>query len=130
MKPAITDIPGIGPVAADALAEYRITTVHRLSRSSVEKVTAVPGFSEARAAKVIAAAAELLGTSAKPATAQPAAGQQDTAESPDVRDKKGKKDKDRKKGKGKGKDKKKDKGKGKDKDKKKGKGKEKKKGKT
>lgn len=129
MKPAITDIPGIGPVAADALAEYRITTVHRLSQSSVEKVTAVPGFSEARAAKVIAAAAELLGTSAKPATAQPAAGQQDTAESPDVRDKKGKKDKDRKKGKGKGKGKGKDKKKDKGKDKKKGKGKEKKKGK-
>jgi hypothetical protein len=127
MKPAITDIPGVGPVAADALAEHRITTVLRLSRSSIEQVAAVPGFSEARAAKVIAAAAELLGTAAGAPSTEDSKSQQGAGDSPDIKGskgEKGKKDKNGKKGKGK------NKGKGKDKDSKKGKGKGKGKGKN
>jgi len=60
MKPTITDITGIGPAAAATLAEHRLGSLKALARASVEKVSAVPGFSAARAQKVIAAAAELL----------------------------------------------------------------------
>jgi hypothetical protein len=108
MSSAITDITGIGPAAAAALAEKGIKSLRSLARASVERVSTVPGFSPARAQKVIAAAAELLGTSsaANVASEAPAA---DTGE----------KKKDKKKGKKKGgkekkkKDKKKKKGKGK-----------------
>ena len=112
MNPTIIDIPGIGPAAAEALAEHRIKTVAGLARASVEKVSAVPGFSEARAAKVIAAANQLLPTPDK----TPAVKDTATGKDKDKKDKKGKKGK----GKGKGKGKKKDK---KNKGKKKGKGK-------
>jgi hypothetical protein len=108
MKPAITDITGIGPAAAAALGEQGFSSLRALARASVEQVSAVPGFSTARAQKVIAAAAELLGaaTAGTAAAGNPETGGKD------------KKKKDKKKG-GKGKDKKK-------KDKKKGKGKNKK----
>ena len=135
MKPVITNIPGIGTVAADALAEHRITTLAQLARASVEQVAAVPGFSEARAARVIATAGELLGASAETAAREEEIPQEQPANRQDSGGKKAKKDKG--KGKGKGKDKKKGKGKGKDKGKSKdkrkgkgkGKGKDKKKGK-
>ena len=114
MKPAIIDIPGIGPAAAAALAEHSINTLTDLAKASVETVSAVPGFSEARAIKVIAAANALLpATDEAPVVTEQPAG-------------KARKDSKTKKGKGKGKGKKKDK---KDKDKKKGKGKRKKKNK-
>ena len=106
MKPVITDITGIGPAAAEALAEHRIKTVARLATASVEKITAIPGFSAARAEWVIAAAGELLAESGTtPATT-------DTGKESSNKDKKDKKDKKKKK-KNKGKDKKKGKGKGK-----------------
>ena len=118
MKPAIIDITGIGPAAAEALAEHRIRTVASLANASVENISAIPGFSEARAERVIAAAAELLAVSA---TDQPA----EAAEADDQvkASGKGKKDKkDKRKGKGKkgnkGKNKKDKKGKGKKKGKK------------
>ena len=114
MKPAINDIPGIGPAAVATLAEHRIKSLTSLARASVEKVSAIPGFSEARATKVIAAAAELL---AAPEITQTTKG----------KDKKDKKDKKDNKSKGKGKEK--GKGKSKDKKDKKGKGKGKGKGK-
>jgi predicted flap endonuclease-1-like 5' DNA nuclease len=66
MKPAITDIPGIGPAAATALKEHKITSVASLASASVETISAVPGFSEARAMRVITAAAELLAASVIP----------------------------------------------------------------
>jgi len=119
MKPVITDINGIGPAAAEALAEHRIRTVASLAKASVEKVNAVPGFSEARAVRVIAAAAELLAESGS-ATSQPAMTKTaDTGKAArsGVKGKKGKKDKKGKKGK-KGKKDKKGKGKGKKKGKK------------
>jgi len=108
MKPAITDIPGIGPAAAVALGEHGLKSLADLANSSVEKINTVPGFSEARAVKVLAAATELLAASGTvPADKVKKTGK-------DKKDKKKKKNK----GKGKGKDKKKDK-------KKKGKGKKK-----
>ena len=114
MKPAINDIAGIGPAAVEALAEHGIRTLANLSKASVEKITAVPGFSEARATQAIADATELLGAAG---TTQPA--KEKKSGKKDKKDKKGKGKKDKKK---KGKDKK---GKGKNK----GKGKGKKKGK-
>ena len=68
MKPTIIDIAGIGPAAVAALAEHRIKSLASLARASIETVAAIPGFSEARAARVIAAAAELLVASGTPAT--------------------------------------------------------------
>ena len=133
MKPVITNIPGIGTVAADALAEHRITTLAQLARASVKQVAAVPGFSEARAARVIAAAGELLGASAETAAREEETPQEHPAKRQDSGGKKSKKGKGKGKGKGNGNDKKKgkgkDKGKSKDKRKGKGKGKDKKKGK-
>jgi len=120
MKPAIIDIPGIGPAAAEALAEHRIRGLAGLARASVEKISSIPGFSEARAARVIAAAVELTAASGT----TPAATDEGTSAKREKAAGKGK----GKKGKGKkGKKKKKNKGKGKDKkkDKKKGKGKKK-----
>ena len=114
MKPAINNIAGIGPVAVEALAEHGIRTLANLSKASVQKITAVPGFSEARATRAIAGATELLGAAG---ITQPA-----------KEKKSGKKDK-KGKGKNKGKGKKDKKKKGKDKKGKKGKGKNKGKGK-
>ena len=102
MKPAIIDIPGIGPAAVAALAEYRIKSLASLARASVEKISAIPGFSEARATQVIAAAAELLAASG---TSQPAKDKGEKSGKKDKAGGKGKKDK-KKKGKGKKKDKK------------------------
>ena len=45
MKPAIIDIKGIGPAAVETLAEHRIKSVNALARASIEKITAIPGFS-------------------------------------------------------------------------------------
>jgi len=107
MKPAIIDINGIGPAAVETLAEYRINSVNALARASIEKIAAIPGFSEARAATVIAEAADLLAASG---TTQPA---DDSDKQRDKKDKKGKKGKKDKKKKGKGKNKGKGKKKGK-----------------
>ena len=63
MKLAIIDIKGIGPAAVATLAEYRINSVNALAGASVEKIAAIPGFSETRAAMVIAEAADLLAAS-------------------------------------------------------------------
>ena len=119
MKPVINDIAGIGPAAVEALAEHGIRTLANLSKASVQKISAVPGFSEARATRAIADATELLGASGKALPAK-AGGKAD---------KKDKKKKGKGKGKNKGKNKGKGKGKGKGKNKGKGKGKGKKKNK-
>jgi NAD-dependent DNA ligase len=103
MKPAIIDITGIGPAAAATLGEHGFSTLKALAKASVEQVSTVPGFSAARAQKVIAAAAELLAST----TAETAAA--DTPEKDDKDKKKKKKDKkkkDKKRKKGKGKNKK------------------------
>lgn len=106
MKPAIIDINGIGPAAVETLAEYRINSVNALARASVEKIAAIPGFSEARAARVIAEAADLLAASGMTLSAD------DSDKKRSKKDKKGKKGKKgKKKGKGKNKGKGKKKGK-------------------
>ena len=131
MKTAITDIAGIGPATAATLNEHRIRSLSSLANASVERIAAIPGFSESRASRVIAAAGELLaGSGTKRPTKKKALnpGKREEPESGDVV--KGKA-KGKGKGKGKGKDKKKNKKKRKDKKKnkgkKKGKGKKKKK---
>ncbi|MEN8106624.1 MAG: helix-hairpin-helix domain-containing protein [Pseudomonadota bacterium] len=115
MKPAIIDIPGIGPAAAETLAEHRIRSLAGLARASVEKITAIPGFSEARATQVIAAAAELLAASGTTPAAKDAGEESGKKTKSGGKGKKDKKKKDKGKGKNKGK------GKGKNKGKKKGK---------
>lgn len=106
MKPAIIDIVGIGPAAAATLAEHGFRTLASVARSTVGKLAEVPGFSEARAAKVIAAASELLPAKTAPASTS-TKGKKDKGPK---KDKKGKKGKDKKKDK-KGKKNKKGKGK-------------------
>ena len=109
MKPVITDITGIGPAAAEALAEHRIKTVANLAKASVETITAIPGFSAARAEQVIAAAGELLaesGTTTAAMDTEKKSSNKDKAGGKDKKDKKDKKKKNKGKGKGKKKDKK------------------------
>ena len=116
MKPAIIDIKGIGPAAAETLAEYGINSVDELAEASIETIVAIRGFSETRAATVIAEAAELLSASGITQIADDSDklhGKQDI--------KKDKKKDKKKKGKGKKSKGKKDKGKNKGKGKKKGK---------
>lgn len=107
MEAEIIDISGIGPAAAATLDEYGIKSLADLANASVEKITTVPGFSEARAVRVLAAATELLaasGITRSSIETEQKSGNKDKAAG------KGKKDK---KNKGKKKDKKKDKKKGK-----------------
>ena len=109
MKPAIIDIPGVGPATAETLREHRISSLARLAGATVEKISAIPGFSEARAEQVITAAADLLaavGISPSSKTKGGKSGKKVKAGGKDKKDKKDKK-KDKGKGKGKGKDKKK-----------------------
>jgi len=108
MKLAIIDIKGIGPAAAATLAEYRINSVNGLAGASVEKIAAIPGFSETRAAMVIAEAADLLAASGITKAADDSDKQHGKEEKKKKKDKK--KDK-KKKGKGKNKGKGKKKGK-------------------
>ncbi len=123
MERVIHDVPGIGPAAAKLLAEHSINTAADLATASIELVVAVPGFSQIRATRVIAAAAELLATAGKAAPLKDTDSQSGTADksagkkSKGKKSKKAKKDKKGKKSKGKGKGK----GKGKKKSGKKGK---------
>ncbi len=82
MKPQLTDVRGIGPSTAQALEAQGIRTVAALAKASTAKVTAAPGFGEARAADVIAAAAELLAApAASPATSPAATRRTSTSQS-------------------------------------------------
>ncbi len=119
----IHDVTGIGPAAAKLLAEHNINTPAELAAVSVEHLVAIPGFSEIRATRVIAAAAELLAGPVKESPNQPAAGSESGAQDKQGKKAKGKKkDRKGKKAKGGKKGKKaKGKGKGKKKNKKKGK---------
>ena len=122
----ITDVPGIGASAAEALASHGITTVVELANSPVGRIAGVRGFGPTRAAAVKQAATAILlesGSKAKTdrkTTAKPGG---EKAEPIDKDKGKGKKKK--KKKKDKKKDKKGKKGKGKKKKKKKGKKKKK-----
>ena len=113
MRPTMTDVMGIGIKTAEILAEHRVKTPAALAKASIEKISSIPGFSEARAATMIEAAKTLLAGDAAASTGEekPVSAPADAGS------------KDKKKGK------KKDKKKGKKKDKKKNKKKNKKKGK-
>jgi len=100
MKPVITDITGIGPAAATALSEHGFSSLKALASADVVQVSAVPGFSAARAQKTIAAAAALLASTTTEAVASDNPGK--PGKDKKKKDK-GKKDKKRKKGKGKNK---------------------------
>ncbi|MGD2138424.1 MAG: helix-hairpin-helix domain-containing protein [Gammaproteobacteria bacterium] len=95
MKPAIIDIRGIGPAAVEVLQEHGINSVKTLAKMSPADLSAVPGFSETRAAGVIAAAAELL----PPKTGNSKPGKKGKASKGGKKDKKNKKDKKGKRGK-------------------------------
>jgi len=103
VKPTIIDIPGIGPAAQDTLAEHGIRTLRKLAGTSVTKLATVPGFSEARATKVIDAAADLLSSTvpAVAGTAPDDTGKKDKRGGKGKKDKKKKGKKDKKGGKGK-----------------------------
>jgi transcription termination factor NusA len=60
MSTPLTNVKGIGPATANALADAGITTAEKLAATSVEKLTAVPGFGELRAKVVIAQAQALV----------------------------------------------------------------------
>ena len=104
MNPVIIDIPGIGPAAAATLAEHHIRNLAGLAGASVEKVSAVPGFSESRATQAIVDAAGLLAVSeiTQPAKDEESGGKVKAA-GKGKKGKKGKKSKSKGKGKKKGK---------------------------
>ena len=103
MKPAIIDIRGIGPAAVAALKEHGIGSIEKLAGMSTSDLATVPGFSAARAASVIAAAAALLpsgkmkkGTAEKTkAGAGGKRGKKDKKGKQDKKDKKGRKNRKR-----------------------------------
>jgi len=103
VKPAIFDIPGIGPAAVETLAEHGIRSLADLANSSVDKITPVPGFSEARAVRVLAAAIELLAASEMTEPAKGKGKKSGKKDKAGGKNKKDKKNKDKRKGKGKGK---------------------------
>lgn len=114
MKPAIIDIPGIGPATEAGLADHGIRTLRKLAGTSVDKLAAVPGFSEARATRVIAAASTLLAGVSPGTDGDDGKGKHGSKGRKGKKDKKGRKGKKGKKGKknrkgGKGKKDKKDK---------------------
>jgi len=69
MKAQLTDVRGIGPTMASALEAQGVRTVAALAKASIDKVTAAPGFGEARAAEVIGAATNLLAAAGGPKAA-------------------------------------------------------------
>jgi predicted RecB family nuclease len=66
-KTDLSLVKGVGKISAERLQAGGITTIYRLSKSSVEKIAEVTGFPPVRAALIRTAAQELL-ESAKPDT--------------------------------------------------------------
>jgi NAD-dependent DNA ligase len=71
MGVSITDIPGIGPSAAETLKKNGYETLQHIAETTAEKLEAVPGFGMIRATRVIKLANELL-TAPVPGTLPPA----------------------------------------------------------
>ena len=61
----ITDVTGIGPVAAKVLSEHNIKTVEALASISLVDLKKIPGFSDLRAPAVKKAASDCLQKAAK-----------------------------------------------------------------
>lgn len=108
---SLEEIPGIGPQTAGSLAEHGFPDVDAVAGAKVADLSAVPGFSAARAEKTIKAAKALTGTTKKAATKKKPVQltlEQETAPEPEKGEDK-KKDKKKKDKKEKKKKKKKDK---------------------
>ncbi len=114
MKTQLTDVRGIGPSTARALEAVGIRDVAALAGASPGQVATAPGFGEARAADVIAAARALLAATESPeAPARKPASSEQASEPPAKKAKAKKPDKKQAKGKKSAKKKKKGKKKGK-----------------
>ena len=61
----ITDVIGIGPVAAKVLSEHNIKTVEALASISLVDLKKIPGFSDRRAPAIKKAASDCLQKAAK-----------------------------------------------------------------
>ena len=68
MKKTIVDVKGIGPTSAALLIEAGIRTIEDLATAALAKVTAVQGFSDIRAARVIEESKALLAKEEETAT--------------------------------------------------------------
>ncbi len=60
MKTPITDIPGIGPATAEALAAGGFVSAEAIANSDVASLSSVPGFGPVRSERTIAAAKAIL----------------------------------------------------------------------
>ena len=60
MAAQLIKITGIGPAAAQTLMDHGFKTVESIADTTIEKLSAVPGFSVIRAQKTIDAAKQLL----------------------------------------------------------------------
>ncbi len=132
MTSKVTNISGIGSATATILSEHKFKTVISIAQTTVEKLSAVPGFSTARASNAIDAAKQLL--AATTSSSDAGADTSMNTSSSNAKSTKSKKEKNKKtrgkkkKGKKKNKDRAKDKkksGKNKSRDKKKSKNKKK-----
>ena len=66
MAVTVTKISGIGPKTAAILANHGFKTVEAIAKSTVEKLSGVPGFGPSRSRTIISAASALVaGTPAK-----------------------------------------------------------------
>ena len=90
----LTDVTGIGPAMATALAGHGIKSIQNLAAASPDKLIAVRGISAVKAEAIQAAAKDMLSTGA----AAPAAGDAKKPKKDKKKDKK-KKSKGKKKGK-------------------------------
>lgn len=64
--PKLSEISGVGPATARLLADSGFATVESVSKATPPELARVPGFGEARAAAVIAAAGSLQSTGDAP----------------------------------------------------------------
>ena len=64
MAAQLIKITGIGPAAAQTLMDHGFKTVKSIADTTIEKLSAVPGFSVIRAQKTIDAAKQLLASTA------------------------------------------------------------------
>lgn len=60
MATSLIEVKGIGPSTVDTLMAYGIKSVQDLAEAKLGTIVAIPGFSEIRATKVIAAAKDAL----------------------------------------------------------------------
>jgi hypothetical protein len=60
VPPKLINIAGIGSITATILSQHKFKTVASIAHAEVEELSAVPGFSAARAEKTINAAKQLL----------------------------------------------------------------------